>query len=79
MDLIMKMDISLTDSLCGMKKIVQTLDDRTLVLQTIPGKLSPESVFELGIVVKVLFIIQQFRLLIVKISKVKKNKKLNEK
>ena len=44
MDLIMKMDISLTDSLCGMKKIVQTLDDRTLVLQTIPGKLSPYSI-----------------------------------
>jgi len=38
LDLIMKMDISLTDSLCGMKKTVPTLDDRTLVLQTIPGE-----------------------------------------
>jgi hypothetical protein len=37
MDLIMKMDISLTEALCGMKKTVQTLDDRTLVMQTVPG------------------------------------------
>ena len=39
MDLIMKMDISLTEALCGMKKTVQTLDDRTLVMQTVPGRL----------------------------------------
>jgi hypothetical protein len=39
MDLIMKMDISLTEALCGMKKTVQTLDDRTLVMQTVPGLL----------------------------------------
>jgi DnaJ-class molecular chaperone len=38
MDLIMKMDISLTESLCGMKKTIQTLDDRVLVIQTVPGK-----------------------------------------
>jgi hypothetical protein len=38
MDLIMKMDISLTEALCGMKKTVQTLDDRTLVMQTVPGR-----------------------------------------
>ena len=37
MDLIMKMDISLRESLCGFKKIINTLDDRTLVIQTIPG------------------------------------------
>ena len=38
MDLLMKMDISLTESLCGLKKTVATLDDRTLVIQTVPGK-----------------------------------------
>lgn len=38
MDLIMKMDISLTESLCGMKKTIETLDARTLVIQTVPGE-----------------------------------------
>jgi len=38
MDLIMKMDISLRESLCGFKKIINTLDDRALVMQTIPGE-----------------------------------------
>lgn len=38
MDLIMKMDISLREALCGFKKIINTLDDRTLVIQTIPGE-----------------------------------------
>eukprot|EP00088_Acartia_fossae_P071717 TRINITY_DN991_c0_g1_i1.p1 TRINITY_DN991_c0_g1~~TRINITY_DN991_c0_g1_i1.p1 ORF type:complete len:410 (-),score=131.90 TRINITY_DN991_c0_g1_i1:985-2214(-) len=39
MDLIMKMDISLREALCGFKKTIQTLDDRTLVIQTIPGEI----------------------------------------
>jgi len=38
MDLIMKMDISLRESLCGFKKIINTLDDRALIIQTIPGE-----------------------------------------
>lgn len=38
MDLIMKMDVSLTEALCGMKKTITTLDNRTLVIQTIPGE-----------------------------------------
>jgi len=38
MDLVMKMDISLTESLCGLKRTIQTLDDRTLVIQTVPGE-----------------------------------------
>lgn len=38
MDLIIKMDISLTEALCGLKKTINTLDDRTLVIQTIPGE-----------------------------------------
>ena len=37
MDLIIKMDITLTEALCGLKKTIATLDDRTLVIQTIPG------------------------------------------
>lgn len=39
MDLIMKMEISLREALCGMKKVIQTLDDRALVMQTIPGEI----------------------------------------
>merc|ERR1719153_2200404 len=38
MDLVMKMEISLREALCGMKKVIQTLDDRSLVIQTIPGE-----------------------------------------
>merc|ERR1719354_582861 len=34
-DLVMKMDISLTEALTGMRKTIKTLDDRTLVIQTI--------------------------------------------
>jgi len=37
-DLIHTMNISLTDSLCSFKKTIQTLDDRTLVIQTVPGE-----------------------------------------
>merc|ERR1719228_187892 len=37
-DLIHTMTISLTDSLCSFKKTIQTLDDRTLVIQTVPGE-----------------------------------------
>ena len=38
-DLIMKFNINITEALCGFKKTVKTLDDRTLVIQTIPGKI----------------------------------------
>jgi len=37
-DLIMKMDVSLTEALTGMKKAVKTLDERTLVIQTVKGE-----------------------------------------
>merc|ERR1712105_112778 len=37
-DLIMKMDISLTEALTGLKKAVKTLDERTLVIQTVRGE-----------------------------------------
>ena len=36
-DLIMKMDITLTEALTGMKKTIKSLDDRTLVIQTVRG------------------------------------------
>merc|ERR1711862_1043142 len=37
-DLVMKMDISLTEALTGMRKTIKTLDDRTLVIQTVRGE-----------------------------------------
>merc|ERR1712117_301438 len=37
-DLIMQMDITLTEALTGMKKLIKTLDDRTLVIQTVRGE-----------------------------------------
>merc|ERR1719430_3001510 len=38
MDLVMKMDVSLTEALTGLRKAVKTLDDRTLVIQTVRGE-----------------------------------------
>ena len=38
-DLIMQQNINITEALCGFKKTVPTLDDRTLVIQTVPGRL----------------------------------------
>jgi DnaJ family protein A protein 1 len=37
-DLLMKMSINITEALCGFRKIVPTLDNRTLLIQTIPGE-----------------------------------------
>merc|ERR1719369_1592817 len=37
-DLVMKMDISLTEALTGMRKTIKTLDDRTLLIQTVSGE-----------------------------------------
>jgi len=37
-DLVYIMNISLSDALCGFKKTITTLDDRTLVIQTVPGE-----------------------------------------
>jgi len=37
-DLIVKMDINLTEALTGMRKTIKTLDDRTLVIQTVRGE-----------------------------------------
>lgn len=42
-DLIVKMDINLTEALTGMKKTIKTLDDRTLVIQTVRGNFSTQS------------------------------------
>ena len=38
-DLIMQQNVNITEALCGFKKTVPTLDDRTLVIQTVAGKL----------------------------------------
>ncbi len=38
-DLIINMDLSLTEALCGFRKPLKTLDDRTIVLTSFPGKL----------------------------------------
>lgn len=36
-DLIMKMNIKLVEALCGFRKTIQTLDNRTLIISTRPG------------------------------------------
>ena len=37
-DLIMQQNVNITEALCGFKRTVPTLDDRTLVIQTVPGE-----------------------------------------
>jgi len=37
-DLIIKMELALVEALCGFQRGIQTLDDRTLVISTIPGE-----------------------------------------
>ncbi|XP_015252763.1 PREDICTED: dnaJ homolog subfamily A member 4-like [Cyprinodon variegatus] len=37
-DLIMKMDIKLSEALCGFRRTVRTLDNRTLIISTNPGE-----------------------------------------
>jgi len=37
-DLIMQQNVNITEALCGFKKTVPTLDDRTLVIQTVAGE-----------------------------------------
>jgi DnaJ family protein A protein 1 len=36
-NLMMKLEINITEALCGMKKTVTTLDNRTLIIQSMPG------------------------------------------
>lgn len=38
MDLLMTMDIGITEALCGFQKVIKTLDDRNLVVQSVPGE-----------------------------------------
>jgi DnaJ family protein A protein 1 len=37
-DLVMRMKIDLVEALCGMRRTIQTLDNRTLVISTVPGE-----------------------------------------
>lgn len=37
-DLITKIEINITEALCGFKRVVTTLDNRSLLVQTIPGE-----------------------------------------
>ncbi|XP_014902960.1 dnaJ homolog subfamily A member 4 [Poecilia latipinna] len=37
-DLVMKMDIKLAEALCGFRKTIRTLDNRSLIISTMPGE-----------------------------------------
>lgn len=36
-DLVMRMNLKLVEALCGFRKTIQTLDNRTLIISTQPG------------------------------------------
>ena len=38
MDLFMKMDINLTEALCGFRRAIKTLDNRYIIISSLPGK-----------------------------------------
>jgi len=40
----MKMEISITEALCGFQKVIKTLDERQLVVCTTPGWLCTDAV-----------------------------------
>jgi len=42
-DLAMKLDINVSESLCGMKRVVKTLDNRNIVISTHPGEVIKQS------------------------------------
>lgn len=37
-DLIMRMSLELVEALCGFQKVIRTLDDRDLVITSVPGE-----------------------------------------
>ena len=37
-DLHMKMQLNLTESLCGFQRVIKTLDNRQLVISSLPGR-----------------------------------------
>ena len=37
-DLTMKMDIDVSEALCGVKRVIKTLDNRNIVISTNPGE-----------------------------------------
>jgi len=39
-DLLMQLEISLTEALCGFQRSIQTLDNRSLIIMSLPGKYS---------------------------------------
>ena len=43
-DLMMEMELDLVEALCGFHKSIETLDKRTLVVHTIPGRVKIASV-----------------------------------
>ena len=38
-DLLMKMELSITEALCGFQKVISTLDSREIVITALPGDL----------------------------------------
>ena len=42
-DLLYRLEISLSEALCGFRRLIQTLDNRHLDILTLPGLLSPPS------------------------------------
>ena len=42
-DLAMRMDLTLSESLCGLKRVINTLDDRNIILSTKPGEVIKHS------------------------------------
>lgn len=45
-DLVYQMELSLTESLCGFKRLITTLDNRTLVVGTVPGEVVKHGSFK---------------------------------
>lgn len=45
-DLLMQMELSLTEALCGFQRSIQTLDDRSLIIMSLPGEVMKHNVMK---------------------------------
>ena len=68
-DLIMRLNLQLVEALCGFQKVIRTLDDRDLVITSVPGEIVKHGDLK--------YIMSKFKLIFEISEKIKKSRKLS--